>query len=59
MDVNRFIPSVDDFKNMYLTIKFEMLKHIKRKRILVTLILAILIPLIFFYSSSTSWSGLC
>lgn len=48
MDVNRYTPSVDDFKNMYLTIKFEMLKHIKRKRILVTLILAILIPLIFF-----------
>ena len=48
MDVNRYIPDVDDFKNMYLTIKFEMLKHIKRKRILITLILAILIPLIFF-----------
>ena len=48
MDVNRYILGVDDFKNMYLTIKFEMLKHIKRKRILVTLILAILIPLIFF-----------
>lgn len=48
MDVNRYIPGVDDFKNMYLTIRFEMLKHIKRKRILVTLILAILIPLIFF-----------
>ncbi len=48
MDVNRYIPSVYDFRNMYLTIKFELLKHIKRKRILITLILAILIPLIFF-----------
>jgi len=48
MDVNHYISGVDDFKNMYLTIKFEMLKHIKRKRILITLILAILIPLIFF-----------
>ena len=48
MDVNRYILGVDDFKNMYLTIKFELLKHVKRKRILITLILAILIPLIFF-----------
>jgi len=48
MAVNRYIPGVDDFKNTYLTIKFELLKHIKRKRILITLILAILIPLIFF-----------
>jgi len=48
MDINRYIPVVDDFKNMYLTIKFELLKHIKRKRILITLILAILIPLIFY-----------
>ncbi|MDH7517787.1 MAG: ABC transporter permease [Candidatus Thermoplasmatota archaeon] len=48
MDINQYIPDIDDLKNMYLTIKFEMLKHIKRKRILITLILAILIPLIFF-----------
>jgi len=48
MVVNRYIPEVDDLKNTYLTIKFEMLKHIKRKRILITLILAILIPMIFF-----------
>jgi len=48
MDANRYIPSTDDFKNIYLTIKFELLKHIKRRRILITLILAILIPLIFF-----------
>jgi len=48
MNINHYIPVVDDFKNMYLTIKFELLKHIKRKRILITLILAILIPLIFY-----------
>ncbi|GAG50560.1 unnamed protein product, partial [marine sediment metagenome] len=48
MAVNHYIPGVDDFKNTYLTIKFELLKHIKRKRILITLIIAILIPLIFF-----------
>lgn len=48
MAMNRYIPNLDDFKNMCLTIKFELLKHIKRKRILITLILAILIPLIFF-----------
>ena len=48
MDVNRYILGVDDFRNMYLTIKFELLKHVKRKRILITLILAILISLIFF-----------
>ena len=48
MDIDRYIPVIDDFRSMYLTIKFELLKHIKRKRILITLILAILIPLIFF-----------
>lgn len=48
MDVKRYFQSFDDLKNIYLTIKFELLKNIKRKRILVTLILAILIPLIFF-----------
>jgi len=48
MAVNRYIPNLDDFKNIYLTIKFELLKNIRRKRILITLILAILIPLIFF-----------
>ena len=48
MSFNRYIPEVDDLRNTYLTIKFELLKHIKRKRILITLILAILIPLIFF-----------
>jgi len=48
MNITQYIPELDDLKNMYLTIKFEMLKHIKRKRILITLILAILLPLIFF-----------
>jgi ABC-2 type transport system permease protein len=48
MDLHSYIPVVDDFKNIYLTIKFELLKQIKRKRILITLILTILIPLIFF-----------
>ena len=48
MAVNRYIPDFEDFKNIYLTIKFELLKNIRRKRILITLILAILIPLIFF-----------
>jgi len=48
MDVKRFIPGLDDIKNLYLTLQFELLKHIKRRRILLTLILAILIPLIFF-----------
>ena len=48
MDINSYIPNVDDFKNIYLTIKFELLKQIRRKRILITLLLAILIPLIFY-----------
>jgi ABC-2 type transport system permease protein len=48
MDVNRYIPSVDDVKNIYLTTRFELLKHIRRKRILITLLLTILIPLIFY-----------
>ncbi len=48
MDLNRYLPVADDFRNIYLTIKFELLKHIRRKRILITLILAILIPLIFY-----------
>jgi ABC-2 type transport system permease protein len=48
MDAKRYASGLDDLKNMYITTKFEMLKHIKRKRILITLILAILIPLLFF-----------
>ncbi|MBU0497202.1 MAG: ABC transporter permease [Candidatus Thermoplasmatota archaeon] len=48
MDLNRYTPSTDDVRNIYLTIQFELLKHFKRKRILITLILALLIPLLFF-----------
>ena len=48
MAISSYIPVKDDFRNMFLTTKFELLKHVKRKRILITLILAILISLIFF-----------
>ncbi len=48
MELNVHIPDVDDFKNIYYTVSFELLKHMKRKRILITMILSILMPLLFF-----------
>jgi ABC-2 type transport system permease protein len=48
MDRNRYTLHPDDIKNIYLTIQFELLKQFKRKRILITLLLALLIPLLFF-----------
>lgn len=43
-----YIPNLDDLKNICLTIKFELLKHFRRKRIILTLILAIIMPMIFY-----------
>ncbi len=48
MDVKLYTPNIDDLKNTYLTIKFELLKHFRRKRIILTLILVIIMPLIFY-----------
>lgn len=48
MDVKLYTPHIDDLKNMYLTIKFELLKHFRRKRIFLTLSLVIIMPLIFY-----------
>lgn len=39
---------IDDMFNAYLTVKFELIKHLRRKRLLITLILATLIPLLFY-----------
>ncbi len=47
MNLLNYIPALDDFKNMYLSVRFELLKHLRRKRVIITLALAILIPLIF------------
>ncbi len=54
MDLNRYTPHPDDIKNIYLTIQFELLKQFKRKRILITTILALLIPLLFFVPAPPS-----
>lgn len=39
---------VSDLKNVYLMFRFEMLKQVKRRRMLMMVILAILLPLIFY-----------
>ena len=38
----------DDVIDFYLSVKFELRKHLRRKRILITVALAVLIPLIFY-----------
>lgn len=48
MDVKLYTPHIDDLRNVYLSIKFELLKHFRRKRIILTLILVIIMPLIFY-----------
>jgi len=40
--------TADDFKHMYLSVRFEFLKHFRRRRILITVVLAALLPLIFY-----------
>ena len=37
-----------DIKHVYINVKFELRKHLKRKRLILVLILAILLPLIFY-----------
>jgi len=37
-----------DFYNLNLNIKFELIKHLKRKRLLMVTLLAVLLPLIFY-----------
>ena len=39
---------VSDIINVYLSVKFELRKHLKRKRLLMVVALAILLPLIFY-----------
>ena len=39
---------VSDIINVYLSIKFELRKHLKRKRLLMVVALAIVLPLIFY-----------
>lgn len=39
---------IDDIFNAYLTVKFELIKHLRRKRLFITLFLATLIPLLFY-----------
>ena len=39
---------VSDLRNVYLMFRFEMLKQVKRRRMLMVIILAILLPLIFY-----------
>lgn len=39
-----------DLYNTYLSIKFELVKHLKRRRLLIVAALAVLIPLLFYIS---------
>lgn len=48
MDLSEYAPTLNDLKHLCISTKFELLKHFRRKRIIITIVLAILIPLIFF-----------
>ena len=39
---------VEDFSHIYTSIKFEMQKHLKRKRLVIGLLLATAIPVLFY-----------
>ena len=39
---------MEDFAHIYTSIKFEMQKHLKRKRLLIALLLAVSIPILFY-----------
>ncbi|MEW5936402.1 MAG: ABC transporter permease [Candidatus Thermoplasmatota archaeon] len=39
---------IGDISNTYLSVKFELMKHMRRKRLLIAVSLAIIIPLIFY-----------
>lgn len=39
---------MEDFAHIYISIKFEMQKHLKRKRLVIALLLAVAIPILFY-----------